>query len=174
MTRWLRRPAEGGFTIVETAMAGILAVIVFTGLAGSLTAALREARENRYQQTATAVALTELEEVRALEWAALAMTSVDGDAPLLAANGIQLDGAAVGLPRDETLAVADDGAVEPSSVETVDGTSYTVWRYVTMPDYDSRRLVFEIVWQNESGTHHHLTSVMITKATGEQLVVGGA
>ena len=154
-------------------MAGLLAMIVVVGLAGSMAVALRSARENRVQQTATAVALDEMEAVRSLEWAQLAMSSVDGGAPLLTAAGTAVDGAAAGLPRDEPLMVAEAGAVEPFTLRTVEGVTYTVWRYVTLLDYQSRRLVLEVVWDMGEVTHHHLTATIITRATAEQTVIGG-
>jgi type II secretory pathway pseudopilin PulG len=164
--------SDDGFTIVEVVMAGLLAVIVVVGLAGSMSVALREARYNRFQQTATAVALDEMEAVRALEWAQLAMSSVDGGAPLLTAAGTAVDGAAAGLPRDEPLMVAESGAVEPFTLRTVEGVTYTVWRYVTLLDYQSRRFVLEVVWDIGEVTSHHLTATVITRATAEQTVIG--
>ena len=169
----LRAESDDGFTIVEVVMAGLLAVIVVVGLAGSMAVALRQARDNRFQQTATAVALDEMEAVRALEWAQLAMTSVDGGAPLLAAAGTQVDADAAGLARNEPLMVRSDGVVEPSTVRTVEGVAYTVWRYVTLLDYQSRRVILEVTWDMGEVSHHHLTSTVISRATAEQLVVGG-
>jgi len=173
MPRIRPRPkASAGFTVIEVAVAGLLAMIVIVGMAGSMAVALRQARDTRFQQTATAVALDEMEAVRALEWAQLAMTSIDGDAPLLTTTGTAVDGDAAGLEGDEWLVVEEGGVVEPSSTRTVEGVTYRIWRYVTLLDYRNRRVTVEVEWDMEAAGHHQLTSTIISRATAEQLVTG--
>jgi hypothetical protein len=173
MPRIRPRPqASAGFTVIEVAVAGLLAMIVIVGMAGSMAVALRQARDTRFQQTATAVALDEMEAVRALEWAQLAMTSVDGDAPLLTTAGTAVDGDAAGLEGDEWLVVEEGGVVEPSATRTVEGVTYRIWRYVTLLDYRNRRVTVEVEWDIEAAAHHQLTSTIISRATAEQLVTG--
>jgi hypothetical protein len=170
----MRAKADDGFTVIEVAMAGLLAVIVIVGLTVSTAAALRQARENRFQQTATAVVLDEMEAVRALDWAQLAMTEVDDSAPLLTADGTHVDATEAGLVGPESLMVDEHGVLEPYTVRMVEGVEYTVWRYVSVIDYQSRRVILEVTWQIAEVSHHQLTSTLVTRATAEQLLTGGA
>jgi hypothetical protein len=138
-----------------------------------MSIAMGGARDNRFHQDAVAVALTELEAARAVTWEELALTEVDATAPLLAASGVAVDGAALGLTSDEGLVVNGAGVVEPRSDLIVEGVPYTVWRYVSLPDRDSRRMTIEITWTDDGRDHSFLTSTLLTDATTDEIGVSG-
>jgi type II secretory pathway pseudopilin PulG len=176
MTR--RRPnraaaGEAGFTIIETIAGAVITVIIVVALGQALSIAMSGARDNRFHQDAVAVALSELEAARAVTWDELALTEVDATAPLLAASGEALDGPALGLAADEGLAVTATGVVEPRLDVVVEGVPYTVWRYVSLPDRDSRRMTIEITWVDDGRSHSFVTSTLLTDATTDEIGVSG-
>ena len=176
MTR--RRPSraadrEAGFTIIETIAGAVITVIIVVALGQAMSIAMGGARDNRFHQDAVAVALTELEAAGALTWGELARTEVDATAPRLAASGVALAGAALGLPADEGLVVNGTGVVEPRIDVVVEGVPYTVWRYVSLPDRDSRRMTIEITWIDDGRSHSFVTSTLLTDATADEIGVAG-
>ena len=173
--RRLSRAASGeaGFTIIETIAGAVITVIIVVALGQAMSIAMGGARNNRFHQNAVAVALTELEAARAVSWEELALTEVDAEAPLLTASGVALDGSALGLAADEGLAMLETGVVEPRLDVEVEGVPYTVWRYVSLPDRDSRRMTIEITWIDDGRSHSFLTSTLLTDATADEIGVSG-
>ena len=164
---------DGGFTIIEVVAGSLLAAIIVIAIGQSISFAVRGARDNRFQQTATAIVLTESEDARALSWDELAMTEVNAGAPLLAANGQSISGSDLGLTVDEGLAVTDDGLLEPTEVVTIDGVAYTVWRYVSLPDWETKRVTVQVLWTEKGTSHTRLTSMVVTDVTADEVGVGG-
>lgn len=162
------RPRHGdeGFTIVETTVAAVLAVILIVGMSQSMFVAILGARDNRLQQSGQAIALEQIEMARGMTWDELRMAFVEGTAPLLAASGIAVSGAEAGLDADEVLSVdAAAGAVTPQATETRDGVEYTIWRYVTAPDFDTRRFIVEVTWQVEDRPERFVASTLLSEAS---------
>jgi type II secretory pathway pseudopilin PulG len=165
--------SEHGFTIIEVLAGSLLAAIIVIAVGQSVSFAVRGARDNRFQQTATAISLTETEDARALSWDELAMTEVDVTAPLLAANQESISGDDLGLALDEGLALTEDGLVEPSEMITIDGVAYTVWRYVSLPDWETKRFTVQVLWIEEGIPHSRLSSTLVSDATADEVGVGG-
>lgn len=161
----LRRAEEGGFTIIETTVAAFLTVVFLVGFSQTMSVALASARDNRLQLAANAVALEQIEMARGLEWEQLRMTYVDPYAPLLTESRESVRGAEAGLPVDEVLSVDSLGTVYPMGMEERDGVYFTIWRYVTAPDLESRRFVVEVVWYVDERPERYLASTMLSEAS---------
>jgi type II secretory pathway pseudopilin PulG len=164
---------EAGFTIIETIAGAVITVIIVVALGQALSVAMGGARDNRFRQDAVAVALSELEAARAVTWEELALTEVDATAPLLADSGVALDAAPLGLPADEGLVVTADGTIAPRVEEVVEGVLYTVWRYVSLPDRDTRRMTIEITWTDDGRDHSFVTSTLLSDASADEIGVSG-
>ena len=159
-----RLRSAGGFTVAEAAVAMLLVALVFLGFSTSLMSSLRASRDNRFRQTGTAVVMEHLEAGRSLAWDEVAMLYVDDMAPMVSADGISLVGAEAGLGSDEALLVSGVGLVFPKTIETSDGTDYTVWSYVTLGPRGLRRLMVLAEWEFEGGPRHFQSSTLIAEA----------
>ena len=156
---------ERGFTIIETSVAAFLTVVFLVGFSQTMFVALASARDNRLQLSANAVALEQIEMARGLPWEQLRMSYVDPYAPLLTESRESVSGDAAGLPTDEVLFVDYLGTVYPMVMETRDGVEFTIWRYVTAPDLESRRFVVEVVWYVDERPERYLASTMLSEAS---------
>ncbi len=156
---------ERGFTIIETSVAAFLTVIILVGFSQTMFLALASARDNRLQLSANAVALEQIEMARGLPWEQLRMSYVDPYAPLLTESKEAVRGEAAGLPTDEVLSVDSLGTVYPMIVKTRDGVEFTIWRYVTAPDLESRRLVVEVIWYVDQRPERYLASTLLSEAS---------
>ena len=78
-----RRAGESGFSLIELAVAGVIAVTLVAATAGPLRAAIGTSRESRLHQEATAIMVERVEQARALAWDSLALTGIDAAAPLI-------------------------------------------------------------------------------------------
>ena len=153
-----------GFTIVELLVSMFVVVLLFLAFGRALTSALDTSRENRLAQEATGIATEHIEMARGLTWAELAQASIDAEAPLLATSGDAIDGAELGLAGDEVIVYTPDGIVTPKVTETIDGSSFTVWRYVSEAG-DLRRVVIEVRWDSDGSPRSFRTSTLVAEVT---------
>ncbi len=156
---------ERGFTIIETSVAAFLTVVFLVGFSQTMFVALASARDNRLQLAANAVALELIEMARGLPWEQLRMSYVDPYAPLLTESRESVSGAEAGLPVDEVLSVDSLGTVYPMVMEQRDGVYFTIWRYVTAPDLESRRFVVEVAWYVDERPERYLASTVLSEAS---------
>ncbi len=156
---------ERGFTIIETSVAAFLTVVFLAGFGQTMSMALASARDSRLQLSANAVALEQIEMARGLAWEQLRMSYVDPAAPLLTESKESVSAAEAGLSVDEVLSVGSLGTVYPVVAEQRDGVQFTIWRYVTAPDLDSRRFVVEVVWYVGQRLERHLASTILSEAS---------
>jgi hypothetical protein len=149
-----------------------LAVVLTVAVAGTLRAALDGSRSNRLRQSATAVAMERFEYARSLGWDELALSGVDGAAPLIDSAGGMLLASETGLGGDEPLLECATGLLAPRVTTTMDGVAYTVWTYVTTVSDALRRVVVLVTWPSEGGTatHRSDTVVSIVSAGGIRAV----
>jgi hypothetical protein len=158
------RRADDGFSVIEVVVASALSVVLVALLGSALAAALRGAKVSRDYQVAAGFGSEQVEQLRSLSWAELAMSSVDGTGPWLTPDHTALSSAASGLGDDEALVVAPaSGAVTPQAVETISGLQYTAWRYVSLVSEGVRRLTVVVEWQSQSGTRSYHTSALASE-----------
>ncbi len=166
--RW--RPAEpaDGFTLIEVAVAMMIALILMIGLTISVGNTLRAVRHNRSLQQANALALERLEFARAIPWDNLAManTALPTDPLLLDPVDRRLVGSEVDLPTDELL-VEDttDGWSDTYRTEVFDEQTFQVRTYVTEVDTGLRRVVAVVDWDIGDAQRQTFTSTLISEVT---------
>ncbi len=165
--RRVRRGAsDGGFTLVEVSVAGILAISFILAASAAFGSAFRVTRSNNLREQATAVVSDQLEYVRGLTWSEVAMTTVYTDAPMLNDPGTQLVGSEAGFSGNETLFVQPaTGLVYPYGTYEVDGTTYGVWRYVTSGPGGTRRFVVLATWSNEGVDESLVSGTLVSEVT---------
>ncbi len=161
-----RASSEAGFTLIEVSVAAILVVLFSLAFASSFSAAFGASRGNMLRQQATAIVNEELEYARALSWPETAMTYVYTSAPMLNFSSDSLDGTEVGFAGYEVLAVLPStGAVAPLRTYSVDGTGYTVWRYVTHSASGMRRVVVLAEWSDEGASETLLGATLVSEVS---------
>ena len=152
---------EDGFTLIEAVVALAIAVVLFTVLGATLAATMNSQRQARIQQEATALANQYVEISRSLTWDELAMDAEETGDPRT--SGSALLASASDLPTNEALVVdATDGLIDSKFTETIDGTTFTIWQYVTEIDPDElRRVVVFVDWvENNDTRSHHMSTVI--------------
>jgi hypothetical protein len=154
-----------GFTLVEAIMASFVVVILFAGFGRTMGAAFKGSVTNAHTQEATAIAVEQLEFARSLEWQFVAMSSVDESAPMVNGETGRLSAEPNHLESEEEFFVDEDGLIVPYNTETVDGTSYTIWSYVTHVDDGLRRLVYLIQWEVEGDVSTYQTATLISEVS---------
>jgi len=173
--RWTRRlRREASFSLIELAVAGLLAVLLVAAIGGTLHAVLGSSRDSRLHQEATAITVERVEQVRALAWDSLALTAIDLNAPLIDPATGSLLGSEAGLPGDEALLVCEGGAVTPKSVKTAGGVTFTSWTYVTRLTADLRRVLVMVEWESDGAPASFQSSTVISDVSAGGAIVTGA
>ncbi len=167
-----RTRADDGFTVVELAVATLLALALLLALGGTLQNALWGSRTNRFRQEATAVAMERLEFARALQWDRLGMAAVDPAAPLLGAEFDVLSAYESGLGGDEPLIVCEVGRLDPKVVETVEDVTFTTWTYVTDVSDSLRRVFVLVTWHVDDNVFSYRTDTLVSKVSAGGAIVG--
>lgn len=158
--------AEDGFSIIEASMGLAIAAIAAVMFVGAMASTHRLSATNRQHQQATEVAVAELESARSLSWTALANSSFNSSAPLLVGTTPVLSATETGIPTDEALKIVTGAGVAPLQNKVVDGSTYTVWSYVTTSGYatDVRRVVVQVAWSVAASNHQVVFSTLISQA----------
>lgn len=157
---------DAGFSIIETAVAGSLAAIFVIGMGMSMLLAMSGARDSRLQQAAQSVALERIELARGTPWEGLRMSAIHADAPFLNSSQTAVSADAASLVADEVLAVdGTDGVIEPLVVQDREGVTYTVWTYVTAPDFDTRRVIVDVRWDVDGRPEQFVSSTLMSGAS---------
>ncbi|MEX0825191.1 MAG: hypothetical protein WD184_00295 [Acidimicrobiia bacterium] len=152
---------DEGFSLIDAAVATVVAMILVTAFGGMMGSTLRGSRTNAQAQEATAIGTERIEYALSLTWESIAMSGIDGDAPML--GGDQLLAADAGLEADESLVELPAGLIPPRVNETVDTTSYTIWQYVTDAGDGLRRVVVLVTWVEGGMSSSHNTSVLVSE-----------
>lgn len=141
---------EDGFSLMESVVAMVITLIIFSGVGVSLSAAMRHQRDVRLEQQAAALAFQELEILRGFtEWTELQLDSTPPTSDPFVTAGAQFDSNAAGIAADEPFEVdATVGLVIFSELayETYDGQEFDVYRYISLADTDLRRLTVRVEW----------------------------
>ena len=170
LTRRLpRRSDDSGFSLVESIVALVIAGIVFSALAGVLISALQSSVYGRQNQQAADFMTRRVEEVRRLDFGAMAHAQADvaGDTRLVScgsARCLDVEGTlepvvtglgTVGVPQHVQL-LTDD---------TTNSTDYTVSTYITAAagqDVDQvRRVTVVITWMHGDQTRTREISTLV-------------
>lgn len=177
-TAWRRRhptPNAAGFTMVETVIAIGLAGIILVGGLASLTRMMISTASARQNQSSSEVLASELERIRALPYASVAMVQSD----LYDGSGGTLDPAITqtsgtfwfdnyGKSTSEQIAVATGGQInDHRRIVTRNNTRYTLNVYVTSPvDADGgvyRRVTVNVTWDTPLRQREATTFVTNTR-----------
>jgi hypothetical protein len=148
--------------MVEALVAVCLAALFFVAFGQTLATAIQGARDNRLQQQATAIATAHIEYGRSLEWKDLALPWVWQHAPMVDAE-LNLTAAEAGLEEDEPLLFSWRGDVDNRVYEYEGETTFVVWRYVTDPGADLKRLVVLVKWDTGGTVRSFQTSTLIAE-----------
>jgi type II secretory pathway pseudopilin PulG len=156
---------DSGFSIIEALVAASILLVIFAGFGSTLGGAFNGAEDNDVAQEATALAVEQIEFARSLTWDGVAMTALASGAPAMdQTQGVLLADEA-DLVEDESLIVDGDGRISPKEIETIDGQSFTIWRYVSDAGGGIRRFLVIIEWQLDGVVSHHRNSTLISEAS---------
>lgn len=156
---------DSGFSIIEAMVAASILLVIFAGFGTTLGGAFNGSRDNDVAQEATALAVEQIEYARSLAWDGVAMTSLASGAPAMDQSQGTLLADEADLEKDESLVVDEDGRISPTEVETIDGQSFTIWRYVSDAGGDIRRYLVIIEWHLDGVVSYHRNSTLISEAS---------
>jgi type II secretory pathway pseudopilin PulG len=142
---------DGGFTLIEAAVALLIASFIFVALGQTIGWALRSAGERRLEQQAAALTAEVIEAVRDLAYEQVALLPAASDPTRLPATAYDPGGGPEPVVEDTAAGI-------PSQVttETFNTVTFTLTRYVTWVDDDPldsetedyRRLTVVAEWQS--------------------------
>jgi type II secretory pathway pseudopilin PulG len=160
---------DAGFSLVETVVAMTVAALIFGALGGVLLVSLKASLVGRQAQQAIDLATKTMERDRSVDYAQLGLSTTDvaGDGAITASGyAVRL---ANGTTTTEPIAYVTNPALNPHrSTVSLDGTTFTVARYVTMPPADSttgatyRRLTVVVSWVADGVTRVRSTSTLVS------------
>jgi type II secretory pathway pseudopilin PulG len=164
---------DGGFTLIEAAIALLIAAFIFAALGQTIAWALRSAEERRLEQQAAALTAEVMESVRDLAFEQVALLPAMADASRLPATSYD--------PGTGTEPIIEDSlAGIPSQVttETFNSVTYTLTRYVTWVDdnpldsetEDYRRLSVLAEWESRGVKRTEELQTFVARQSAE----GGA
>jgi type II secretory pathway pseudopilin PulG len=156
---------DSGFTLIEAAVAASILIMIITGFGYTLGGTFNGSHDNLVAQEATALAVEQIEYARSLPWDDVAMTSLATGAPAMDQTQGVLLAAEADLDEDESLVVDEDGRVSPTEVETIDGQSFTIWRYVSDAGGGIRRYLVIVEWSIDGVVSNHRNSTLISEAS---------
>lgn len=156
---------DSGFSIIEALVAASILLVIFAGFGSTLGGAFNGAQDNDVAQEATALAVEQIEYARSLTWDGVAMTALASGAPAMDQTQGVLLASEADLEADEALIVDEDGRISPKEIETIDGQSFTIWRYVSDAGGGIRRFLVIIEWQLDGVASHHRNSTLISEAS---------
>jgi type II secretory pathway pseudopilin PulG len=156
---------DSGFSIIEALVAASILLVIFAGFGTTLGGAFNGAHDNDVAQEATSLAVEQIEYARSLTWDGVAMTALAPGAPAMdQTQGILLAEEA-DLEADESLIVDEGGWISPNEIETIDGQSFTIWRYVSDAGGGIRRFLVIIEWNLDGVVSYHRNSTLISEAS---------
>ncbi|MEX0825188.1 MAG: type II secretion system protein [Acidimicrobiia bacterium] len=156
---------DSGFSIIEALVAASILLVIFAGFGTTLGGAFNGAQDNDVAQEATALAVEQIEYARSLTWDGVAMTALASGAPAMDQTEGVLLASEADLEADELLVVDDDGWISPKEIETIDGQSFTIWRYVSDAGGGIRRFLVIVEWNLDGVVSYHRNSTLISEAS---------
>lgn len=176
MTSAARRPllrvsasSDAGFSLVETVVAMTVAALLFGAVGGVLLVSLKATLAGRQAQQAADLANRTVERLRNRDYTTLGMDSVDAATdPAITASGYAVP-LANGSTRTEPIVIVPTSPIKPHVTTTpLDGTSFTVARYVTSPTADAttgasyKRVTVVVSWLSGARTRSRSTSTLVS------------
>ena len=164
---WLRRGHdETGFTIIEVVVALVIFGLVITGIAASSSSGLRLVTKSNGRQTATQLAVQEMELLRSTPYDSLGLAaaltkSPDPDHP---DSAVSTSGTAYTVPSTgttEPLTILSGGSTAHGPIAASrNGFQFSMYRYVTWLDdpanplaiEDYKRVTIVVMWAADAGS----------------------
>ncbi|MDH3538927.1 MAG: type II secretion system GspH family protein [Acidimicrobiia bacterium] len=164
---------DGGFTLIEAAVALLIASFIFVALGQTIAWALRSAEERRLEQQGAALTAEVVEAVRDLEYDQVALLPDAADPTRLPASSYDPGTGPEPLIEDSLAGI-------PNQVtkETFNSVTYTLTRYVTWVDdnpldsqtEDYRRLSVVAEWESRGVKRTEELQTFVARQSAE----GGA
>lgn len=155
---------EDGFSLMESVVAMVITLIIFSGVGVSLSAAMRHQRDVRLEQQAAALAFQEVEILRGfIVWEELLLDSTPPTSDPFVTGAVQFDSNAAGIAADEPFEIDTvNGLVvfQDLAYETYDGQDFDVYRYISLAGIDLRRLTVRVEWSTNGVTRQKVASTL--------------
>jgi len=160
---------DAGFSLIETVVALTVAALLFTALGGVLVASLRATLVGRQAQQAADLATRTVEKLRNRDYATLGMDAADAATdPAITASGYAVP-LANGTTSTEPIFIATSSPLNPHVMPptVLDGTSFSIARYVTSPPADPttgasyKRVTVVVSWTTGGRTRSRSTSTLV-------------
>jgi type II secretory pathway pseudopilin PulG len=163
---------DGGFSLVETVVAMTVAALLFGAVGGILVASLRATLAGRQAQQAADLANRTIEHLRNRDFGMLGMDSADAATdPAITASGYAVP-LTNGTTSTEPIVLASTSPINPHITTTpLDGTTFTVARYVTSPPADTmagasyRRVTVVVSWRTGTRDRSRSTSTLVAPSS---------
>lgn len=174
-----RRPrhdrfSQAGFTMTEVMVALVVGMLIFTGAALALTAAMSGVNYTRQNAQSSTVIAEVIEEQRSLDYANIGLSNGTADLNALVASN-DITGASPsyqfspgGGATAESLLILPTGGTEPIREYVRNGARYTVKTLISQPVGASgaegyKRVVVRVSWKDKSGSHSRESATFITR-----------
>ena len=164
---WLRRSHDQtGFTIIEVVVALVIFGLVITGIAASSSSGLRLVTKSNGRQTATQLAVQEMELLRSTPYDSLGLPAAlaqvaDPDHPdsAVSSSGTAYTVPSTGTTEPLTILAGGSTAHGPIAASR-NGFTFSMYRYVTWLDdpanplstEDYKRVTIVVVWAGDAGS----------------------
>jgi type II secretory pathway pseudopilin PulG len=160
--------SDAGFSLVETVVAMTVAALLFGAVGGVLLVSLKATLAGRQAQQAADLANRTVERLRNRDYTTLGMDSADAATdPAITASGYAVP-LANGGTSTEPIALANTSPISQHiTPATLDGTTFTVARYVTSPGTDAtsgdsyKRVTVVVSWRTGTRSRSRSTSTLV-------------
>ena len=161
------RPRQGGFTLIESAIALMIAAFIFIVLGQTVATALRASGERRLEQQAVAITTEVVEAVRNLTFDEVALLPATSDPTRTGDTTYD-----PGTGPEPIYEDAGSGVPSQVTTETLSGITFTLTRYITWVDDDStdtetedyKRFTVVATWESRSVSRTQTLGTFIASA----------
>ncbi|MDH3605712.1 MAG: type II secretion system GspH family protein [Acidimicrobiia bacterium] len=161
---------DSGFTLIEAAIALLIATFIFVALGQTIGAALRAAEERRLEQQAAALTAEVVESVRDLSYEQVALLPMASDPSRLPATSYD-----PGTGAEVVIEDAAGGIPSQVTTESFNTITFTLTRYVTWVDEnpldseaeDYRRLTVVAEWVSRGRARSEELQTFVARQSAE-------
>jgi type II secretory pathway pseudopilin PulG len=179
MTTATRRPrlrasvsSDAGFSLVETVVAMTVAALLFGAVGGVLLVSLKATLAGRQAQQAADLANRTVERLRNRDYTTLGMDSTDAATDTAITGSTYTVPLANGGTSTEPIVLVPQGPIAPhvTTTQPMDGTAFTVARYVTSPPADAtggatyKRVTVVVSWRTGTRSRSRSTSTLVSQS----------